>query len=948
MLLKGIKILLGQRSMHLIVTLSLLLGVNAPVDKKSDHRDNMSAAKVASAINCDAASRVSAVAIPSMFSPVLNSDNGITLAAEGYSSSYTAPAVSGSPVVVKAEPAIADEFAPLPETDIQPAALSSDPALAPAVQQSAVQASSKPNTQLISTGGIIGLGSQAVISGTVSQASTTAASQSPAASAPAPVSDTPPEAVLKVNHPPVLDPIGDKAGSEGSLIKFTMLATDPDGDTPVYSVSSALPEGASFDAGTHTFTWTPDFGRAGSYPVTFSVTDGKGTALETINITVAHTNRPPALTPIGDRTVIDGQALTFSLSATDPDGDALTYSATGLPVGAIFDPNTRTFTWTPSHDQIGGYSVTFTVTDGSIPVTQTVAITVTNGLSKWEGPATVIDDNSDPLNLSAENPGHVLFVNSCSPNWTNPASAGAVRTMAMNPATPAPSLDVIMNNNVLQPGDTVYMRGGIYYHGMYGSLQAQVVGTAALPVKIMSYPGEQAILTGMIIAKGWQPYQIMNGNMVYKKTFDPNGGYPFIDAAQNDMPLAGFSGSAWRIKLETFAPHENIGMYYTQGPGGLVPNSDPNDTANTVYVSLPNNGNPDDPGNTIRVGQLSFLFITHGTSLTQSSYYILDNLTFEYADTAIKINPYANVEIRNCTIKNLCDQGIFLGQSETVEEANGMGIIHDNCFDNIGATRWSWGIYDGAANTQVYHNQFNNAQLGLGGYNFNRNIQVWDNVINPGKAAVLCDGINYVPANFGQGGTIAEYGKDDLIYNNIIYGGIGISATGGKIFNNIFYSGSIVYGGLSIGTSTDNEMICNNIFYITDGQAFLDDESRIYDASHHIVMDYNLYYCASGKPAYAGILVDINTGIEKYDRFFTNSDFEGYKSFSGHDQHSVFAQDPLFVNIETKDFHLQSSSPAIGAGQDVEIGGNTVPDYYGTSRTRGHYDIGAVGTETQQ
>jgi hypothetical protein len=67
------------------------------------------------------------------------------------------------------------------------------------------------------------------------------------------------------NYPPVLGAIGNKSVSEGDLLQFTISATDPDGDSLVYSATN-LPSGASFNPGTRTFTWTPGSGQAGSYP----------------------------------------------------------------------------------------------------------------------------------------------------------------------------------------------------------------------------------------------------------------------------------------------------------------------------------------------------------------------------------------------------------------------------------------------------------------------------------------------------------------------------------------------------------------------------------------------------------------------------------------------------------------------------------------------------------
>ncbi|RLB57624.1 MAG: hypothetical protein DRG80_07905 [Deltaproteobacteria bacterium] len=54
-------------------------------------------------------------------------------------------------------------------------------------------------------------------------------------------------------------------------------------------------------------------------------------------------NNPPVLTPIGTQTVNEGQQLTFTITATDPDSDALSYSASDLPEGATFNSTTRSF-----------------------------------------------------------------------------------------------------------------------------------------------------------------------------------------------------------------------------------------------------------------------------------------------------------------------------------------------------------------------------------------------------------------------------------------------------------------------------------------------------------------------------------------------------------------------------------------------------------------------------
>jgi hypothetical protein len=86
---------------------------------------------------------------------------------------------------------------------------------------------------------------------------------------------------------------------------------------------------------------------------------------------------PPVLDPIGDRTVVAGQTLSFTIHGTDADGDPLSYSASGLPLGAAFNAQAATFRWTPGLSEVGQHPVTFAVSDGQAQDAQTITITVT-------------------------------------------------------------------------------------------------------------------------------------------------------------------------------------------------------------------------------------------------------------------------------------------------------------------------------------------------------------------------------------------------------------------------------------------------------------------------------------------------------------------------------------------------------------------------------------------
>ncbi len=122
-------------------------------------------------------------------------------------------------------------------------------------------------------------------------------------------------------------------------------------------------------------------------------------------------NRPPDLASIGDKTVNEGQLLTFTVFASDMDGDALTYSASGLPAGAVFDAATQVFSWTPSFTQSGSYSVTFDVSDGTFSVSETITITVVDVpmpdlvMTQISGPASAATGTKVDLVNTVKNKG---------------------------------------------------------------------------------------------------------------------------------------------------------------------------------------------------------------------------------------------------------------------------------------------------------------------------------------------------------------------------------------------------------------------------------------------------------------------------------------------------------------------------------------------------------------
>jgi len=89
---------------------------------------------------------------------------------------------------------------------------------------------------------------------------------------------------------------------------------------------------------------------------------------------------PPLLTAPGNQTTVLGVAVNQQMQATDPNGDLLTWSATGLPTGLSISPATGLISGTPT--VAGTFSSTITVTDGNTtPASTSFTWTIDNFLT---------------------------------------------------------------------------------------------------------------------------------------------------------------------------------------------------------------------------------------------------------------------------------------------------------------------------------------------------------------------------------------------------------------------------------------------------------------------------------------------------------------------------------------------------------------------------------------
>ena len=145
-------------------------------------------------------------------------------------------------------------------------------------------------------------------------------------------------------------------------------------------------------------------------------------------------NSPPSLSGTPDGVVLENSFYEFVPSASDPDGDTLTFSINNRPGWADFDPTTGALYGTPGAADVGPYSaIQIAVSDGlsaaelppfDIDVTSTTLASVT---LQWQPPTENTDGTPltdlagyriyygvDPANLSdlieLPNPGLTTYV----------------------------------------------------------------------------------------------------------------------------------------------------------------------------------------------------------------------------------------------------------------------------------------------------------------------------------------------------------------------------------------------------------------------------------------------------------------------------------------------------------------------------------------------------------
>jgi hypothetical protein len=169
--------------------------------------------------------------------------------------------------------------------------------------------------------------------------------------------------LLRSNRAPVITSTAITQGRVGEAYRYAVTATDPDGDVLQFALPTA-PGFLSIQAN-GVVVGTPQTGDVGQHQVVMRVSDNfGGSATQNYTLTVIiGTNNAPVITSTVSDTAFTTELYQYQVTATDADGDVLTYTLTVKPQWLSIN-GSGLVSGTPTAANVGDTVVTVQVSDG--------------------------------------------------------------------------------------------------------------------------------------------------------------------------------------------------------------------------------------------------------------------------------------------------------------------------------------------------------------------------------------------------------------------------------------------------------------------------------------------------------------------------------------------------------------------------------------------------------
>ena len=186
--------------------------------------------------------------------------------------------------------------------------------------------------------------------------------------------------ITPVNDAPSIDTASTLTAAENQTAVATISISDVDTEDAL-TLTLGGTDAASFSLSSDnvlTFATAPDYETKISYPVTLSLTDGTETVTKNIEILVTNVNDvAPDFTSETTYSAAENQTSIGTVTATDVEGDSVTFSVTGSEL-AVTSAGVLTFVTAPDYETKASYTATLTANDGVNDTAQDITVTVTD------------------------------------------------------------------------------------------------------------------------------------------------------------------------------------------------------------------------------------------------------------------------------------------------------------------------------------------------------------------------------------------------------------------------------------------------------------------------------------------------------------------------------------------------------------------------------------------
>ena len=426
--------------------------------------------------------------------------------------------------------------------------------------------------------------------------------------------------------------------------------------------------------------------------------------------------------------------------------------------------------------------------------------------------------------------------------------------------TNAPWRTIQKAANSLAPGDTAFVRGGIYNEAVTINVSGSAAGGY---VTFQSYPGETAIVDGTAL-----PFPSQDNYGLFLIT-----GHSYI-------AIQGFEIRNYKTNSNSLVP---TGIWISGASHDL------SIISNRIHDIVNTNKNGNAYGMEVwgdSAAQSITNVIFHGNELFNlktgnSESFSLDGNVNSFEISGNSVHDNNNIGIGFIGYEGVCPDASQDYARNGVCRSNLVWNISDSGNASYKATDYSAdGIYsDGGSNVLIELNQVHNCDIG---------VEMASEHKNHAAFACICRD-NLIWSNNSQGISIGGYSS-----------GVGQTWNCSIMHNTLYHNDTKLqqYGELYVQYYAYSNVITHNILVANSQNILLNSQ---YPNAGNLV-DWNLYFAPGG------------SNNAQWDwQGATYTSFSAWRSGTTNDAHSIFA-DPLFISATNANFHLATNSPAVNAG----------------------------------